>query len=96
MPTKDARRIKEMSSEDKVKQVLEYSPSVLRLLEVANVLAQGEFVSSAELKEAKAAQKIAEDKAFNLGIALGVSKDKLKKKTEELKRRPRHGRKRRS
>lgn len=85
VPDDDTREIREMKPVARMKKMAEDSASVLRLMEVAHVLARGEFVSMAELRKARDAQKAAEDKASSLEIALGISRDKLKKKSEAIK-----------
>lgn len=75
-----------MSPSARAKQLAEDGTSVIRMLEMASVLAQGETVSLAELKKAREEKTAVGEKLFRVEIALGNSKDKLKKKTIELEK----------
>lgn len=75
-----------MDPSARAKHLVEDGASMMWVLEMAHVLAQGESVLEAELKKARDAHKVIEDKLFRVEIALGHSKDKLKKKTVELEK----------
>lgn len=76
--------IEQMSANARVKQLAKEGASMLRVLEMAHVLARGESVSPSELKKVKDQQAAAKDKLSKVEITLEDSKDKLKKKTAEL------------
>lgn len=79
----DTQTIEQMDPSTRVKQLVDDNTSMIQVLEMAQVLARGGTVSATDLKKAQDTQKVVDDKLWKVEVALRVSKDKLKKKTEE-------------
>ncbi|XP_058775466.1 uncharacterized protein LOC131649725 [Vicia villosa] len=73
-----------MDSPAHLKQLDDDSVSVIRVLEMAQVLARGDTASTVALKKAELGGKAAEEKLSKEESTLMASKEKLKKRAEEL------------
>lgn len=69
-----------------MKQLADDGASMVWVLEMAQVLAQGGTISAFALEKVEDAQKAVEYKLWKVEVALGVSKHKLKKKVKELEK----------